>query len=55
MEDSKESMQWCVWIEPGTKTISLNDDSKGKKKLFETEKEMIDFCAKLMMKGFKLG
>ena len=55
MADNKETLEWCVWIDPGTKTISLNKIHNGKKKTFETEKEMIDFCAKLMMKGFKLG
>jgi len=55
MEEYKETKERCVWIEPGGKIISLNKIPKGVKKVFETEKEMVDFCARLMIKGFKLG
>ena len=55
MGENKENKEWCVWIEPSTKTMSLTELSNAVKKNFGSEKEMVDFCAKFMMKGFRLG
>lgn len=55
MEDIKETKEWCIWIETGSKIISFNQIPNSRKKVFETEKEMIDFGARLVFKGYKIG
>jgi len=55
MEENKETNQWCMWIDPISKTVSMKEIPNGKKKIFESEQARVEFGAMLVFKGYKIG
>lgn len=55
MEHNNEIKEWSMWIDPVAKIISMKEIANGKKKVFETDRERIEFGAKLVFKGYKIG
>ena len=55
MEDNNEVKEWYMWIDPVSKIISMKEITNGKKKVFESDRERIEFGARLVFKGYKIG
>ena len=55
MEENKDTKECCLWIDTLNKTISMKDFANGKKKVFESEEARIEFGARLVFKGYKIG
>lgn len=55
MEIHTEIKRWTLWVAASSKIFSPRKIPGAKAVSFQTEEEMIDFGAKLMMKGFKMG
>ena len=55
MEENKETKEWCMWIDPTSKTISMKEIPNSKKKTFDSEEARVEFGARLVFKGYKMG
>ncbi|MBO5008011.1 MAG: hypothetical protein J6D26_04185 [Clostridia bacterium] len=56
MRESKFTKQsWCIWVDEVRRIVSLSEIPNAKKLVFKNEQEGVDFAARLVFKGYKIG
>ena len=54
-ENMEIKEEYCVWVNPTTKTIYVKETPNTKRVAFESDEARIKFAAKMVLKGFSVG